>query len=78
MVGDLQALASFLGGTIPLNAQEITVPILNGDRQMARLLYTVNEGNAFCVHILDGIDTIIIERGKIVAITMHGFVSFTR
>ncbi len=73
IITEFQALAQFFGGGLPAVYSEIIRPILNGDRHMARVLYFIDTA---CVDVDDGADTYVIRRGKIVALTTHGFASF--
>jgi hypothetical protein len=75
IVGELEALARFFGGSMPQqDYQSIVVPILGGNRSMARVLYTVD---TVCSDIPDGIDTYVIKGGQIAALTTHGFIQFS-
>lgn len=75
IVGELQVLARFFGGTMPQQHNHlIVVPILGGNRSMARVLYTVD---TTCADVPDGIDTYVIKGGQIAALTTHAFIQFS-
>jgi hypothetical protein len=74
IVTEYQALFAFFGGNFDQVYQEIVVSILNTEKSMARVLYTVD---TTCSDVPDGIDTYVIRRGRIVALTTHGFIVFT-
>ncbi len=74
IIAEFQALAAFFGGNFDQVYQEIVVSILDSERHLARVLYTVD---TTCSDVPDGIDTFIIRRGRIVARTTHGFIVFT-
>ena len=71
---EFQALAAFFGGFFDQVYQEIILMNVSGDRHMARVLYTVD---TTCSDVPDGIDTYIIRKGQIVALTTHGFILFS-
>jgi hypothetical protein len=74
IIAEFQALAAFFGGNFDQVYQEIVVSILDSDRHMARVLYTVDTA---CSDVPDGIDTFVIRKGQILALTTHGFIVFT-
>jgi len=74
IIAEFQALAAFFGGSFDQVYQEIVVSILDSERYMARVLYTVDTE---CSDVPDGIDTYVIRRGRILALTTHGFIVFT-
>jgi hypothetical protein len=73
LIAEFQALVAFFGGVIPTVYSEIVVSI-GGDRHMARTLSFID---TTCVDIPDGTETFIIRRGRIVALTTHGFFVFS-
>jgi hypothetical protein len=74
IVAEYQALVAFFGGNFDQVYQEIVVSILDSEKYMARVLYTVDTA---CSDVPDGIDIYLIRRGRIVALTTHGFIVFT-
>jgi hypothetical protein len=74
IIAEFQQLATFFGGYLPAVYSEIVLSILDSDRYMARVLYFFDTP---CVDVGDGADTYIIRKGQIVALTTHGFASFS-
>jgi hypothetical protein len=74
IIAEFQALATFFGGETPTVYSEIIASILDSERYMARTLSFIDTA---CVDIPDGTETFIIRRGRIVALTTHGFFVFS-